>query len=42
MTTSGIATHSQAGAHGYQLGWTVVLTYPLMVGIQMVSARMGP
>ena len=38
----GIATYSQAGAQfGYQLGWTVVLTYPLMVGIQMVSARMG-
>jgi NRAMP (natural resistance-associated macrophage protein)-like metal ion transporter len=39
---SGIATYSQAGAQfGYQLCWTVVLTYPLMVGIQMVSARMG-
>ncbi len=39
---SGIATYSQPGAQfGYQLGWTVVLTYPLMVGIQMVSARMG-
>jgi NRAMP (natural resistance-associated macrophage protein)-like metal ion transporter len=39
---SGIATYSQAGAQfGYQLGWTLVLTYPLMVGIQMVSARMG-
>jgi len=39
---SGIATYSQAGAQfGFQLGWTVVLTYPLMVGIQMVSARMG-
>jgi NRAMP (natural resistance-associated macrophage protein)-like metal ion transporter len=39
---SGIATYSQAGAQfGYQLGWTVVLTYPLMVGIQMISARMG-
>jgi NRAMP (natural resistance-associated macrophage protein)-like metal ion transporter len=39
---SGIATYSQAGAQfGYQLGWTVVLTYPLMVGIQLVSARMG-
>ena len=39
---SGIATYTQAGAQfGYQLGWTVVLTYPLMVGIQMVSARMG-
>jgi len=39
---SGIATYSQAGAQfGYQLGWTLLLTYPLMVGIQMVSARMG-
>ncbi len=39
---SGIATYSQAGAQfGYQLGWTMVLTYPLMVGVQMVSARMG-
>ncbi|MEO8346050.1 MAG: divalent metal cation transporter [Betaproteobacteria bacterium] len=39
---SGIATYSQAGAQfGYQMGWTIVLTYPLMVGIQMVSARMG-
>ena len=39
---SGIATYSQAGAQfGYQMAWTVVLTYPLMVGIQMVSARMG-
>src|SRR5262245_42516776 len=39
---SGIATYAQAGAQfGYQLGWTVVLTYPLMVGIQMVSARIG-
>jgi NRAMP (natural resistance-associated macrophage protein)-like metal ion transporter len=39
---SGIATYSQAGAQfGFQLGWTVVLTYPLMVGIQLISARMG-
>jgi NRAMP (natural resistance-associated macrophage protein)-like metal ion transporter len=39
---SGIATYSQAGTQfGYQMGWTMVLTYPLMVGIQMVSARMG-
>ncbi len=39
---SGIATYSQAGAQfGFQLGWTIVLTYPLMVGIQMVSARIG-
>ena len=39
---SGIATYSQAGAQfGYQLAWTVVLTYPLMVGIQLVSAAIG-
>jgi NRAMP (natural resistance-associated macrophage protein)-like metal ion transporter len=39
---SGIATYSQAGAgFGYGLLWTVVFTYPLMVGIQMVSARLG-
>jgi NRAMP (natural resistance-associated macrophage protein)-like metal ion transporter len=39
---SGIATYSQAGAKfGYELGWTVVLTYPLMVAVQIVSARLG-
>jgi NRAMP (natural resistance-associated macrophage protein)-like metal ion transporter len=39
---SGIATYSQAGAQfGYNMLWTVVFTYPLMVGIQMVSARIG-
>ena len=39
---SGIATYSQAGAQfGFALGWTVVLTLPLMIGIQMVSARIG-
>jgi NRAMP (natural resistance-associated macrophage protein)-like metal ion transporter len=39
---SGIATYSQAGAQfGYGLLWTVLFTYPLMVGIQMVSARLG-
>ena len=39
---SGIATYSQAGAQfGFQLLWTLVLTYPLMVAIQLVSARMG-
>jgi len=39
---SGIATYSQAGAQfGLNLLWTVVLTYPLMVGIQIVSARIG-
>lgn len=39
---SGIATYSQAGAQfGFNMLWTVVLTYPFMVGIQMVSARIG-
>jgi NRAMP (natural resistance-associated macrophage protein)-like metal ion transporter len=39
---SGIATYSQAGAQfGFNMLWTVVFTYPLMVGIQMISARMG-
>jgi NRAMP (natural resistance-associated macrophage protein)-like metal ion transporter len=39
---SGIATYSQAGAQfGFQLGWTLLLTYPLMVGIQVISARVG-
>jgi Mn2+/Fe2+ NRAMP family transporter len=39
---SGIATYSQAGAQfGYSMLWTVLLTYPLMVSIQMVSARLG-
>ena len=39
---SGIATYSQAGAQfGTQLLWTTVLTIPLMIGIQMISARIG-
>jgi NRAMP (natural resistance-associated macrophage protein)-like metal ion transporter len=39
---SGIATYSQAGAKfGYELGWTIVLTYPLMVAVQLISARLG-
>jgi NRAMP (natural resistance-associated macrophage protein)-like metal ion transporter len=39
---SGIATYSQVGAaFGYSLLWTALFTWPLMVGIQMVSARMG-
>jgi NRAMP (natural resistance-associated macrophage protein)-like metal ion transporter len=39
---SGIAVYSQAGASfGFNLLWTVLLTYPLMVGIQFVSARIG-
>ena len=39
---SGIATYSQAGAgFGYALLWTAFLTFPLMVAIQIVSARIG-
>lgn len=39
---SGIATYSQAGAQfGFGMLWTVIFTYPLMVGIQIVSARIG-
>ena len=39
---SGIATYSQAGAQfGLGMLWTAVFTLPLMVGIQMVSARIG-
>ena len=39
---SGIATYSQAGAqYGFGLLWSVLLTTPLMIGIQIVSARIG-
>ena len=39
---SGIATYSQAGAQfGVGMVWSVFLTTPLMVGIQVVSARIG-
>lgn len=39
---SGIATYSQAGAgFGYGILWTAFFTFPLMVGIQIVSARIG-
>ena len=39
---SGIATYSQAGAQfGFSMLWTVLLTYPLMVAIQVISARIG-
>ena len=37
---SGIATYSQAGAQfGFNMLWTMVLTYPLMTAVQLVSAR---
>ncbi|MFC5549180.1 NRAMP family divalent metal transporter [Massilia aerilata] len=39
---SGIATYSQAGAQfGFGMLWTLLFTYPLMMGIQIVSARIG-
>lgn len=39
---SGIGTYSQAGAQlGYGIGWTMLLTFPLMVAIQDISARIG-
>lgn len=39
---SGIATYSQAGARfGYGLLWTLLLTYPLMSAIQLVSGQIG-
>jgi NRAMP (natural resistance-associated macrophage protein)-like metal ion transporter len=39
---SGIATYSQGGAQfGYALGWTMFLTAPFMIAIQLVSARIG-
>ena len=39
---SGIATYSQAGAQfGYGLSWTMVVTFPLMSAVQMISARIG-
>src|SRR3954453_8404262 len=39
---SGIGTYSQAGAQfGFSIGWTMLLTYPLMVAIQEISARLG-
>lgn len=39
---SGIGTYAQAGAGwGFGLGWTLLLTYPLMVAIQAISARIG-
>ncbi|MCE3606043.1 divalent metal cation transporter [Massilia sp. P8910] len=39
---SGIATYSQAGAQfGLHMLWAILFTYPLMVGIQIVSAQIG-
>jgi len=39
---SGIATYTQAGARfGPKLLWTAVITYPLMVAVQEMCARIG-
>lgn len=39
---SGIATYSQAGIQfGFGMLWTVCLTFPLMLGIQVISAKIG-
>jgi len=39
---SGIATYSQAGAQfGANMLWTLFLTFPLMVAVQVISARIG-
>src|ERR1700755_956788 len=39
---SGIGTYSQAGAQlGYGIGWTMLLTFPLMAAVQEISARAG-
>ena len=39
---SGIATYSQAGAQfGYNTGWTLLVSWPLMCAIQEISARIG-
>jgi NRAMP (natural resistance-associated macrophage protein)-like metal ion transporter len=39
---SGIGTYSQAGAQlGYGIGWTMLLTFPLMSAIQEICARVG-
>jgi NRAMP (natural resistance-associated macrophage protein)-like metal ion transporter len=39
---SGIATYSQAGAQfGFDLGWAMLFSWPLMCAIQEISARIG-
>ena len=39
---SGIATYSQGGAQfGYAMCWTMFLTTPFMIAVQLVSARVG-
>src|SRR6476659_4948713 len=39
---SGIGTYSQAGAQlGFGIGWTMLVTFPLMAAVQEISARIG-
>jgi NRAMP (natural resistance-associated macrophage protein)-like metal ion transporter len=39
---SGIATYSQVGAQfGFDMGWIMVFSWPLMCAIQEISARIG-
>jgi NRAMP (natural resistance-associated macrophage protein)-like metal ion transporter len=39
---SGIGTYSQAGAQfGFAISWMMLFSYPLMVAIQQISARIG-
>src|SRR5664279_366690 len=39
---SGIATYSQVGAQfGFGMLWIMIFSYPLMVAIQEISARIG-
>jgi Mn2+/Fe2+ NRAMP family transporter len=39
---SSVGTYSQLGAQfGFGLAWTLIFTYPLLVAIQQVSARIG-
>ncbi len=39
---SGIATYSQAGAQfGFDLGWLLLFSWPLMCAIQEIAARIG-
>ena len=39
---SGIATYSQAGAQfGYDMGWTLLFSWPLMCAIQEISGQLN-
>src|ERR1039458_9292038 len=39
---SGISTYSVAGAvYGYAMLWVALLTFPLMVAVQLMCARLG-